>query len=184
MKAHKMKDLRKTIAIYFLILLLLPLKGYSQNTTYYSLKLITASKEIINAAHTCALITLDAEGKPRVRMIETLPVDDDFTLWFGTNPRSRKVEQIKNDTRVTVYYADATSTGYVMIQGKAILVNDAEEKKKHWKEGWQSYYPDKKKDFVLIKVIPESLELVSYIHGIVGDTETWEPPIIYLNNTN
>jgi len=135
-----------------------------------------AAKEIIAKAHTCALITLGKEGKSRVRMVETLPIDDDFTLWFGTNPKSRKVVQIKHDKRVTIYYTDATSTGYVMILGEAVLVNDPKEKEKHWKEGWQSYYPNKEKDFVLIKVIPESLEIVSYIHGIVGDTETWEPP--------
>ncbi len=173
-----MNILNKTITIIFLLILLISLKSYTQNTTYDSLKLINAAREIIAKAHTCAFITLDSEGCSRARMIETLPIDDDFTLWFGTNPRSRKVEQIRNDARVTVYYADATSTGYVMIQGKAVLINEAEEKEKHWKEGWQSYYPNKENDFVLIKVNPESLEIVSYMHGIVGDAETWEPPIV------
>lgn len=176
-----MNTSNKSIIILALLFSLISIDGFSQNTTYDSLKLITATKEIITKAHTCALITLDNEGRSRVRMIETLPIDDDFTLWFGTNPRSRKVEQIKNDARVTVYYADATSTGYVMIQGKAILVNESAEKEKHWKDGWQSYYPNKEKDFVLIKVIPESLEIVSYMHGIMGDSETWEPAIIHLN---
>lgn len=176
-----MKNFIKALSLSLLLLIFIPQKGYTQNTTYDSLKLINAAKEIITPSHTCALITLDDEGLSRVRMMETLPIDDDFTLWFGTNPISRKVEQIKNDARVTVYYADATSTGYVMIQGKAILVNDPIEKEKHWKEGWQSYYPNKEKDFILIKVIPESLEVVSYMHGIMGDTKTWEPPIIILN---
>ncbi len=167
-----------------LFLLLIPFQGYNQNSINDSLKYVTAAMEIITSAHTCTFITLDDEGRSQARMLETLKPNIDFTLWFGTNPRSRKVKQIKKDARVTVYYADAMSTGYVVIQGLAFLVNGTEEKEQHWKDGWQSYYPDRENDFILIKVIPETLEIVSYMHGIVGDTNTWKAPVIIFNNTD
>ena len=33
-------------------------------------------------------------------------------------------------------------------------------------------------DYLLIKVTPEWMEVVSYAHNLVGDTITWEPPIV------
>ena len=55
--------------------------------------------EIMSAAGTCTLITLDQEGRPRARVMDAFLPEDDFTVWFGTNPKSRKVAQIKNDPR-------------------------------------------------------------------------------------
>ena len=49
------------------------------------------------SAKTCALITLDSEGRPRVRVMDPFIPENDFTVWFGTNPKTRKVEQIKNN---------------------------------------------------------------------------------------
>lgn len=148
--------------------------GICQTKAQEDEKLLSAAKEIIDNASFCGFITLDNSGKPNVRMLETLPVGDDFVFWFGTNPRSRKAKEIKKDERVSIYYTDSLSMGYVSITGKAELVNNAIAKEKHWKKGWQAYYPDKENDFILIKVIPESIEIVSYPHGIVGDTKTWK----------
>jgi len=176
-----MKRIDKTILFSILLALNFPLLGFNQNIlTQDSIKskLLMAAKEIMDASHTCALITLDQGGNPRTRMVETIATDSSFTIWFGTNPRSRKVKQIKADNRVSIYYADALSSGYVTIQGLAVLVNDSLEKEKHWKEGWKAYYPDKKNDFVLIKIIPQKLEIISYTHGIIGDPKTWEPPSV------
>jgi len=110
--------------------------------------------------------------------MDPFPPDSGFTVWFGTNPRSRKVEQIRNNPKVTLYYLEESGSGYVMIYGKAQLVDDQEYKDKWWKEEWAAFYPDNKENYLLIKVTPEWMEVVSYIHGITGDPVTWEPPRI------
>jgi general stress protein 26 len=130
----------------------------------------------------CTLITLDEEGWPRARTMDPFFPEEDLTVWFGTNPKSRKVEQIKNDPRVTLYYFDQSTVGYVMIQGTAQLVNDKDAKGKYWKDNWNAFYPDNEENYLLIKVTPNKLELVSYKHGIEGDPIYWTPPIIVFDS--
>lgn len=139
------------------------------------------AKEIMTAASTCALITIDEKGSPRVRTMDTFLPENDFTVWFGTNPKSRKVAQIKNNPKVTLYYTAANNSGYVTIHGEAQLINDAKEKEKRWKPGWDAFYPNRDESYVLIKILPKWMEVVSFNHDLVGDEKTWEPPIVFFN---
>lgn len=133
------------------------------------------AKEIMANTNTCALITVDSLNCPRVRMMGTLQPDGDFTVWFGTNPKSRKVAQIQQNPEVTVYYIEEGNSGYVMLQGTAQLVNTIKEKKIYWKDEWEQFYPNYPEDYLLIKVTPKWLEVVSYKHNIISESDTWEP---------
>ena len=137
-----------------------------------------AAKEIISGASTCALITLDSEGAPRARAMDPFPLEEDFTVWFGTNSNSRKVTQIKNDPRVTLYYLSKDATGYVIISGKAVLVDDQKTKDHYWKEKWKDFYPESRDNYLLIKVIPHWMEVLSPTHNIYNDSITWQPPVL------
>jgi general stress protein 26 len=138
--------------------------------------------EIINKADFCALITLDNEGIPEARMMQTLPTDHDFVIWLATKPNTRKVEQIKQNSKVGVYYTGNESSAYVYIKGNATLVNDILLKKKYWKEGWESFYPDMETDMILIKISPLTAQIVSYTHGIVSEELNWSAPIINIKS--
>ncbi len=180
-----MKSLLQNTYLIFLILLLIPFEGQGQNTEHKDssdIKLITAAREIMTAAGNCALITLDEEGRPRARAMDPFLPEKDLTVWFGTNSKSRKVDQIKKDPRVTLYYLDADASGYVMIHGKAVLVDDPEEKEKHWKDKWEAFYPNKSEDYLLIMVSPTWLELVSETRGIYGDSKTWQAPTLMFDS--
>ncbi|MCP4460011.1 MAG: pyridoxamine 5'-phosphate oxidase family protein [Cytophagales bacterium] len=180
-----MKSLIKFPCLTILILLFVPFKVVGQNELANDssrIGLISAAREIMTKAGTCALITLDEEGRPRVRVMDPFLPESDLTVWFGTNPKSRKVNQIKNDPRVTLYYLDNSESGYVMIHGVAQLVDDPLEKKVRWKEEWTAFYPNKSENYLLIKVSPSWMELVSYRHGILGDTVTWQPPKVIFDN--
>ncbi|MFQ5771354.1 MAG: hypothetical protein ACE5HX_12510, partial [bacterium] len=78
----------------------------------------------------------------------------------------------------TLYYSDDKGVGYVAIIGTAILVDDPKEKVVWWKKEWDEFYKDQKESYLLIKVIPEKLEILNYKHGILGDTETWRTPSV------
>lgn len=174
-----MKKINKSNTFIFIIFLLIPCLGFNQNSEgidSLNQKLRKAAREIMTAATSCALITLDHEGRPRVRAMDPLNPENDFTVWLGTNPKSRKLAQIKKDPRVTLYYLETNGSGYVMIHGTAQIVNDQKEKEKRWKVEWEPFYPNKSEDLILIKVSPQWMEVVSYAHGFIGDSETWEPP--------
>jgi general stress protein 26 len=180
-----MKQFKKSIYLIFTILILFPFTGFNQNSEAIDSlnnKLIDAAREIMTSAGTCALITLDQEGRPRVREMDPFLPESDFTVWFGTNPKSRKVDQIKKDPKVTLYYLESDGAGYVMIHGTAQIVDDQEEKEKRWKVEWEAFYPNKPEDYLLLKVSPQWMEIISYTHGIVGDPETWEPPKVFFDS--
>lgn len=149
---------------------------YGQQIEYPDSVLINAAKEIMESVLCCAFITVDEEGTPRVRAMETIDPDEDMTTWFVTNPNSRKVQQIKNNPKVTLYYLDGDLSGYVTIHGTASLVNDLGEKKKRWKDQWIEHYPNKYDDCLLIKVVPKWMEVLSMSRGIQNDSITWQPP--------
>ena len=144
---------------------------------------ISAAREIMEAARYCALITIDHSGRPRARTMDPFPPDQEMIIWLGTNPRSRKVAEIRRNRRVTLYYFDREGEAYVTIYGIARLVNDPKEKVRRWKEEWKMFYPDRGKSYLLISVTPERLEIVSEKKGIVGDPNTWAPPVITFRNT-
>jgi general stress protein 26 len=140
--------------------------------------IIIAEREIIGAQKYCALITIDSSGRANIRTMNPFPPEDDMTVWIATNSRSRKVQKIKNNPQVCLYYANhGQATGYVAITGKAVLVDDMEEKLKRKRDYWSQAFPDWKY-LILIKVIPEKLEIINYKHGMLNDPITWSPPSI------
>ncbi len=140
--------------------------------------------EIMSATGTCTLITLDQEGRPRARVMDAFLPEDDFTVWFGTNPKSRKVSQIKNDPRVTLFYLDQDASGYVMIHGQAQIVDDPIAKQERWKDEWEAFYQNREEAYLLIKVTPEWMEVVSNTRNIVGDPLSWEPQKVIFDGTH
>ena len=141
-------------------------------------ELVATARAIITAARYCALITLDPSGRPHARTLDPFPPDESMEVWLATNPRTRKVAEIRRNPRVTLYYFDREEQAYVAISGIARLVNDPKEKTKRWKDEWKDFYPDRARDYLLIAVKPERLEVVNVKKGIVGDPITWKPPSV------
>lgn len=169
------------LIILYLGILLSPLRSWAQDTelsNYERDTLITAAKEIMETSRYCALITLDESGHPQVRTMDPFLPNEDMVVWLGTNIYSRKVREIDNDSRVTLYYEAPNGSGYAVIQGNAYLVDDPEKMEKYWKDEWDAFYPDKDSTFSLIKVIPKKLEIIYYSYGITGSSKTWAVPHI------
>ena len=145
--------------------------------------LIAAAREIMTAQQYCALITLDEEGRPTVRTMNPFPPEDDMTVWIATSTLTRKVQHIRRDPRVTLYYADhSKATGFVAITGRAVLVDDRAEMIKRKRAYWDSAFPGFK-NLVLIKVIPERMDVLNYKAGAVNDPVTWRTPSVEFKNT-
>ena len=126
------------------------------------------------------MVTIDKEGQPKVRVMEPFTPDDNYEIWLATNPKSRKVQQIKNNPKSTVNFFNKTELSYVSLMGNAFIVNDEDIKSQKWKAGWEQHYKNKKEDYLLIRFVPESLELVSYTKGYTGDKITWTPDQVQL----
>lgn len=172
---YTMKALKQFINFLFILLFLIPFQLQAQNVLSRE-KLEKVANEIMINATSCALITIDSQGQPRVRAMDPFAPETDFTIWFGTNKNSRKVGQIQHDNRVTLYYIDPDLSGYVTIIGTALIIDDLDAKKKYWKDAWNDFYLEDRKDYSLIKVSPLWMEVISTKHDVLGDTVSWEPP--------
>ena len=140
--------------------------------------LLATAREIMKTARYCALVTLDPKGRPHARTMDPFAPEENMVVWFGTNASSRKVAEIRRNQRVTLYYFVAADQAYVTISGRARIVSDGAEKTPHWKDEWKNFYPNREKNYLLIAVVPEKLEVISVKEGINGDTITWTPPAV------
>jgi len=137
--------------------------------------LLTLARAIMDSAGCRILVTVDENGKPHAREMAPFAPEEDYVIWLGTSQGSRKTKQIQQNPNVVVYYYESKGMSYVAVSGKACLVNDAEKKAKYWTESWKRYYPNRDTDYILIKVTPEQLEVLSYKYKLSWDPVTKAP---------
>jgi general stress protein 26 len=138
--------------------------------------LISGARDIIKGSPFCALVTIDSTGQPQVRTMNPFPIGDDMVIWFATGRTSRKVGELKNNQKVAVYYSDQSdSRGYVTFNGTAQVIDDKELLKKMKRQYWEGI-PDWQNIFVLIKITPQSMDVINYAKGISGDPKTSRSP--------
>ena len=158
-----------------LLILLLPATVAAQTPSRAAV--IAAATDIIDKARYCTFITIGEDGYPEARMVDPTPPDGEFTIWFATNPLTRKVDQVRRNPQVTLSCFDAGTSSYVTLLGRGSLVTEATEKQGHWKNDWTAIYPNGAKgdDVMLIRITPARLEVVSETRGMIGNPKTWLP---------
>lgn len=145
--------------------------------------ILATAKLVMKAAKYCFLITLDESGHPTARIMDPFDPEPGMKIWLGTNKNTRKVEQIKKDTRATLAYYDAEGMGYVTLIGKARLVTDPMLKEKWWKEEWNAFYPGGKESEVysLIEFSPFRIEVMDISRKVL--VSLFRPEIVTLKNS-
>jgi general stress protein 26 len=79
-----------------------------------------------------------------------------------------------------VYYADhVKAKGYVNITGTAEVIDDKELLIKMKRAYWEGI-PNWQDIFVLIKIVPKTIEVINYKHGLNNDPGTFRAPSIGL----
>jgi general stress protein 26 len=146
--------------------------------------LLIYARMIVDSSDSHVLITVDETGKPRARTMSPFTPEEDWTIWLGTFPTSRKAQQIKNNPNVVVFYYDSKSYSYVNVSGTARLVNDPNLKAKYWKDGWKRFYPDRDKDYILVEVFPERLEVCSFKYHLFWDKDGIPPSVEFETGGN
>lgn len=160
--------MRRTALAVSITALMVPLAGVGQEpATPDRTAVIKAAQEVAAQARFCSFITLDETGQPNARIIDLFPLDDDLTAWIGTSAAMRKVAQVRHDPRATLLCFDPQNSAYVTLIGTAEVLTDAASKTAHWKPEWTQYYRDENRgeDYVLIRLRPASVEIVSQAHG-------------------
>ena len=120
---------------------------------------------LIHDIHVCTLTTVDDGGAlwSRPMGIQT----DGFagTLHFFTRADSEKVEHIGRNPNVAVAFGDPDDNNWVMMAGKATVLNDRAKIADLWSEPMRTWFPEGKDD-------PELRLIKTDIHR----AEYWDSP--------
>ena len=103
-------------------------------------------KNIVEDVKTCMFITNTAGNNEHTRPMATIEVEDNGTLWFYTDVRSIKVEEVNDQHTVHLVYAHPGKSAYLDIWGKA-----------KWSPVVKAWFPDGITDpnLALLKVQPQ-----------------------------
>jgi len=143
-------------------------------------QVVAVARDIMQAARYCTLVTIGPDGQPQARIVDPFLPDSDLTIWIATNPVTRKVQEIRRDPRITLLYFSPATFEYVTVLGTAVVDADSLHRAAHWKPEWAGLYRDQYRgaDYLLLRVRPTRLEVVSVGRGVRNDPQTWRPVTI------
>jgi general stress protein 26 len=90
------------------------------------------------------------------RPMATIEVEDNGTLWFYTDIRSIKVEEVSTQHDVHLLYAHPGKDSYMDVWGRADVVTDKQQIKDKWSPIIKAWFPNGVEDpnIALLKVQP------------------------------
>jgi general stress protein 26 len=154
--------------------------------------ILEAARAVMLADSNVALVTVDAMGMPRVRTVRAFVNDRDstsseksFTVWIMTRMNTRKVNQIRRNPNVTLYFNDDARVTYTTIMGVATVHTDPAnpEAKRIYDRGFRDFYwPKFPEGFAMIEVRPRWLEHLG--PAIAADDDTWRPQAVVFPATH
>jgi general stress protein 26 len=119
--------------------------------------------EIMKKAQNFAFLATSEGSQPRVRPMATM-LGDDLSIWMATSGKSRKVQQIKKNPKVSlsfVQFPEGNTSATVL--GEAVIVTDMEEKQKVWRMAAYDpaqFWPDgpETEDYCVLKINIKQVE--------------------------
>jgi general stress protein 26 len=115
-------------------------------------------KKLVNEINVCMFITNNRENN-HTRPMATIEVEDDGTLWFYTDIRSIKVEEVSTERKVHLVYAHPGIESYVDVCGNATVITDKQTIVDKWSPIVKAWFPDGIDDpnLGLLKVQPTDI---------------------------
>lgn len=138
-----------------------------------------AALALIRRENFVYVTSLDSTGFPETRVMFNLlkhradallgdgpaRIPSDFASVIATNTGSRKVGQMRADSRVCLYYSDNEKYEGCMVRGQVKEIDDPEIRRAIWEDAWAMYYPGGLDggDFSVFAFVPERIR---YYHGL------------------
>ncbi|MEW5869313.1 MAG: pyridoxamine 5'-phosphate oxidase family protein [Chloroflexota bacterium] len=130
--------------------------------------------EIIETAPIVYVTSIADDGYPHTRAMFNLrnremfprqiPLfaghEADFLIYLSTNTSSHKLQQMRDNPKVSLYYCHPSQFKGVMLLGDIEIVDSSELRQALWNEGWERYYPSgpDDPDHTALRLRPKSAE--------------------------
>jgi general stress protein 26 len=139
--------------------------------------------DLIRNIRVALLTTFDRDGTFHTRPVQTLRVEDDGTLWFFTDVRSGKADELRADMRISLGYADTAANCYVAVSGVGTVRRDSHKAQELWQVEQRAFYPEGPADerLGLLRVEIDRAEYwiapgrASYLYAALKATATGTP---------
>ena len=135
-------------------------------------RLLAGAAKTVASARYCWLATTAENGGASARPMGRLPRDpdeNDWTIRFVTDGRSRKASDIRRGCKVAVIFQHDADDAYVTLIGAGLLHEDASEVRRRWKSAYNAYFPSEqdRANAVFVEIDAERMEL--WIRGVTPD---------------
>jgi len=126
--------------------------------------------KLMDAADAVYLTTISKDGFPHTRVMGNLrnkqqcrastelfaQHSEDFLIYMLTGHSSAKMQQIRANSKVSVYFCNPAECHYLMLIGNAEEITDPSLKKQLWQDEWKMHWPSGPDDpeFVLLRLLP------------------------------
>jgi general stress protein 26 len=134
-------------------------------------------KKLINDINVCMFITNNKDND-HTRPMLTIEVEDNGTLWYFTDIRSIKVEEVAMNQTVHLVYAHPGKESFLDVWGDASIVTDKQTIKDKWSPLMKAWFPGGIDDpnISLLQVKPRNVyywdaeagKMVSFLKIIAG----------------
>jgi general stress protein 26 len=116
--------------------------------------------DIIEKVHTGMLTTRSADGL-RARPLDARPDRDEGIIWFVTDVRAGKDDEIAAAPDVCLVFVDANDKAYLSISGRASVTRDPAKAAQIWKKMDDVWWPGGPHDpnVRVLRVEPHTAEL-------------------------
>ena len=133
--------------------------------------LLTIARETIAKVPFCVASTAAENGEVNARVLQPGKLRDDWSVWFVTNRRCRKVVEMERSGRLTLTYQYDPEKAYVTVVGRPVIDNDVVLKRAIWGPASARWHPGGPEDpnVVVVKLIVDRIELWSATRDVMPE---------------
>lgn len=143
-------------------------------------QLLDVARRLIRATEYCFFITEGGDRLPHARLMQPYEPEKDFTIYFGASPRSRKIREVRRQSKVSLAFYNQQETAYLTLLGTSTIVDDVAMRQKYWRSNWNDLFPGgpESDEYVLIKFVPDKIEMMNYAHQAMPQPYSLHPTIL------
>jgi general stress protein 26 len=133
-------------------------------------RLLAGAAKSIATIRYCWLATAAETGDANLRPMGWLHAgENDWTIQFVTDGRSRKVAEIRRASKVAIVFQREADDTYITLIGTATLRERVSEVRQRWKGAYDAYFPTEsdRANAVFVEVEVERMEL--WVRGLTPE---------------